>query len=131
MPIATAKFDIADWKEAPYHEGDGVLKMTRASVKYTYTGDLEGESQVEYVMVYTAEQVATYTSVERIVGTLLGRTGSFVLQGSGTYDTGVAKWSSRVVEGSGAGELAGIRGTGESFAQAEPRGTLTLNYELA
>ena len=47
----------------------------------------------------------------QITGTLDGRTGSFVLTGSGNYDGTTAAGESRIVPGSGTGDLAGTTGT--------------------
>jgi hypothetical protein len=53
---------------------------------------------------------AGYVAIERFVGTLHGRRGSFVFQHSGTMDRGAQQLSISVVPGSGSGELAGIAG---------------------
>src|ERR1019366_1157095 len=53
-----------------------------------------------------------------------GRSGSFVLLSTGAYADGEAKTSWQVVEGSGTGDLAGLRGQGSSVAASglgEPR----------
>jgi len=54
-------------------------------------------------------------TIDRIVGTLAGKAGSFVLQGSGTYSAtaGEAKWRAFVVPGSATGDLRGLRGNAE------------------
>jgi hypothetical protein len=67
-----------------------------------------------------------------ITGTLAGRAGSFVLQGDGTYDGKTARGQSRVVEGSGTGELAGLSGTAESVSTHDdyPFMPLTLKYDI-
>jgi|WetSurMetagenome_2_1015567.scaffolds.fasta_scaffold677644_1 hypothetical protein len=45
-------FAMKTWDEKPDNELPGELKMTRASVAYTYQGDIEGESTLDYLMVY-------------------------------------------------------------------------------
>ena len=54
---------------------------------------------------------AGYVALERVTGTLKGRTGSFVLQHSATMTRGAPKASIAVVPDSGTGELQGISGT--------------------
>jgi hypothetical protein len=49
--------------------------------------------------------------MERVIGALGGRTGTFALQHTGTMNRGVPGLSVTVVPDSGTGELAGISGT--------------------
>ncbi len=49
---ANARFAIKSWDEKAYSEGQNLPKLTRASVGKTYTGEIEGEGQVEYLMMY-------------------------------------------------------------------------------
>jgi hypothetical protein len=48
--------------------------------------------------------------MERVTGTLAGRTGTFALQHTGTMTRGVPELSVTVVPDSGTGELVGISG---------------------
>jgi hypothetical protein len=59
---ATAMFAIIGWDEKPYNEAVGLPKLTRASVTKTFSGDLEGESQLEYLMVYRADGTASFVA---------------------------------------------------------------------
>jgi len=111
---ASARFSIKSWDEKPYAEGADAPKMTRASVTKTYTGDIAGEGHVEYVMMYRADGSATFVGLERIVGELAGRRGSFVLQRTGAFEGGQAKECYTVVPGSATGELRGLTGNGVS-----------------
>jgi hypothetical protein len=54
---------------------------------------------------------AGYVAIERVTGTLHGRTESFVFQHSGSMSRGAQQLSITVVPDSGTDELAGIRGT--------------------
>jgi hypothetical protein len=47
-----------------------------------------------------------------VVGTISGRSGTFVLQTSGTFSGGVTRAEWFVVPGSATGQLAGLSGTG-------------------
>ena len=130
MKTANARFAIHTWDEKPWSEAAGLPKLTRASVKKTLTGDLEGEGQVEYLMSYRSDGSATFVGLERVVGTLGGRTGSFVLQRSGVFEDGQAKESYTVVAGSATGELQGLRGEGTSAVGHGLEHPFTLDYEL-
>lgn len=49
--------------------------------------------------------------MERVTGTLQGRSGSFVLQHNATMNRGVAEMNIMVVPDSGTGELSGLTGS--------------------
>ncbi len=127
---ANATFKIKTWDEKPYDEIDGAPKLTRAKVTKTYHGDIEGESTLEYLMMYRQDGTASFVGLERVVGSLGGRSGSFVLQHKGTFEGGKAKVEYFVVSGSGTGELSGLRGEG-SFAagHAEPHSAI-LDFDF-
>ncbi|MGI8498561.1 MAG: DUF3224 domain-containing protein [Gemmatimonadaceae bacterium] len=117
---ANARFAIKSWDEKPYSEGQELPKLTRAAVTKSFTGDIEGEGQVEYLMMYRSDGTATFVGLERIVGRIADKAGSFVLQRTGIFEGGQAKESYSVIPGSGTGELGGLRGEGTS-AVAAPR----------
>src|SRR2546421_3610745 len=97
--VANSRFTIKSWDEKPYSEGPDLPKLTRAAVTKTFTGDIAGESQVEYLMMYRSDGSASFVGLERIVGQVAGKTGSFVLQRTGIYENGLAKESYFVVPG--------------------------------
>jgi Protein of unknown function (DUF3224) len=127
---AHARFAIKAWDEKPYDEAEGLPKLTRAAVTRTFTGDIEGEGQVEYLMMYRSDGTATFVGLERIVGRLAGKKGSFVLQRTGVFEEGLAKESYFVIPGSGTGELEALRGEGTSAVGHGSEHPFTLNYEL-
>jgi len=53
---------------------------------------------------------AGYVAIERVDGTLAGRSGSFVLQHHGIMDRGNGRLTVTVVPDSGTGQLEGISG---------------------
>jgi hypothetical protein len=123
---ATGSFTIKSWDERPFAELEGAPKLTQARVTTTYGGDLDGEGTSTLVMAYDGAD-ASYTGYERVVGSLSGRSGSFVLRLAGGFEQGAARTDWTVVEGSGTGELAGLRGEGGYVAkQGEPE----VAYEL-
>lgn len=128
---ATARFAVTSWDERPCGEGEGPPKLTRASVGKTYSGDIAGEGHVEYLMMYRADGTATFVGLERVVGRIGGRAGSFVLQRTGVFEHGEAKESYSVVPGSGTGELSGISGGGRSAVGHGTEHPFSLEYELA
>src|SRR5919201_891261 len=128
---ANARFAIKSWDEKPYSEGADLPKLTRATVTKTLTGDIEGEGQVEYLMMYRSDGSATFVGIERIVGRIGGKAGSFVLQRTGTFEGGQATESYSVIPGSATGELRGLRGEGTSAVGHGLEHPFVLNYELS
>lgn len=125
----TATFANNSWDEKPYDEFEG-RKLTTAKVVYTYTGDIEGEGRVEYLMAYGAEGKGNYVGLERITGSIAGRKGSFVVQHTGTFDaTGVYNtWF--VTQGSGSGELAGLTASGSASLIGHGPYPITFEYDF-
>lgn len=78
----------------------------------TFSGDIDGESAVRALEVRRSDQFTSLVSMQRFVGKLGGRQGTFVLQGSETVANGKIKATWFVVSGSGTGELSGLRGEG-------------------
>lgn len=128
---ANARFAIKSWDEKPYSEGQDLPRLTRASVIKTFTGDIEGEGQVEYLIMYRKDGSATFVGLERFVGRIHGKKGTFVLQRSGVFENGHAKESYSVVGGSATGELQGLSGEGSSSVGHGMEHPFLLNYELA
>jgi hypothetical protein len=126
--IANGGFEIADWKENPAGAKTGP-KVTRATVKQKYTGDIKGTGTIEYVMVYRADKTAEYTGVEVITGSIGIRKGSIALLVRGKYDgkQAVTKWT--IAPGAGKGDLKELTGTGEFSAPMGSKGKYRLTYE--
>lgn len=123
---ASGGFTIKAWDEQPWAELDQAPKLTHARVTTTYGGDLDGEGTSGLLMVYHQDD-ASYAGYERVVGSLEGRSGSFVLRLDGGFQDGAARTTWTVVEGSGTGDLAGLRGEGGYLAR---QGAAEVPYEL-
>ena len=66
--VANCRFAIKSWDEKPYSEGPDLPKLTRAVVTKTFTGDIAGDGNVEYLMMYRSDGSATFVGLERVVG---------------------------------------------------------------
>ena len=120
--------EIQNWEEETYEEPEGGPKLTRARVSNRFHGDIEGEGTLEYLMVYGTEGAVSFVGLERVIGRLGDRSGSFVLLHRGTFE-GAAAWGDwSVVPGSGTGELRGLRGEGGFVAQHGERAERTTWY---
>ena len=76
-----------------------------------FHGDLEATSKGQMLAFSTdVKGSAGYVAMEQVNGTLHGRTGTFVLQHSGTMTRGAPQLSLTVVPDSGTGELVGLAG---------------------
>jgi len=129
---ANATFQIKRWDEAPYHEATGELKLTRANVALGYQGQIEGEGLADYFMAYPEQSAASFVGIERVVGKIGDRSGSFVLQYTGIADqNGAIRSSFIVVPGSGTGELSGLRGEGSLVLEGQAEHyPITLAYDV-
>jgi len=130
MAQATGTFEVSSWDEETYQELSGGAKLTRARVTFGFSGDLEAEGGWEALMCYREDGTAAYTGLQRTVGKLAGREGSFVLRADGTFENGEARSSWQVVPGSATGELHGLGGTGSAISTGGPGGTFAFDYEL-
>lgn len=107
---AAGSFEVTMSAEPPYDEVDGVT-LSRMRFDKRFCGPLEATSEVHMLAARTPVQgSAGYVAMERVVGTLEGRRGSFVLQHLGTMNRGDAALDVTVVPDSGTGDLAGIAG---------------------
>lgn len=129
---ATGIREMKSWEESTYSEVEGGPKLTRSSIEYRFTGDIEGDAKLEYLMVYHSETSTSFVGYEQVVGQIAERSGSFVLQHTGTVDDVAAQVSWSVVTGSGTGDLAGLRGSGGFVAVHEDAGNAkyTLDYDI-
>jgi len=129
---ATSTAGFEKWEETPIAQKENQPKFTRAAVVNTYAGDLEGKGHLEYQMAYITEKHAPFHAYEQFVGTLHGKSGTFVLAHQGEWKDGAAKASWNIVPGSGTGELKGISGKGHYEATGEVQTwQVELEYDFA
>lgn len=128
---AVATFRSLKWDETPFAQGVDLPKLTRADCTQTYSGDIEGESTLTYLMVSLASGATSFLGLERVVGRLGDRSGSFVLRHEGLFQEGVAKMILSVVEGSGTGKLEGLRGSAKFESPHATEYTFELEYDFA
>lgn len=122
---------LEDWLEHSCHEIDGQPVLARASGTQQLHGDIEGTGQLEVLLTYHPDGSANSVGLERVVGRLGGRAGSFVLEHTGCVEDGVTKAQLAVVPGSGTHDLDGLCGRGWCVRPAGRGGSLTLEYEFS
>jgi hypothetical protein len=128
--LATSTFALKRWEEKAYDEADGAPRLTRASVLYTFEGELSGEGRLEYLMTYLPDASALFVGFQRFVGRVGAREGSFIFQHGGRFADGVASDTWTVVTGTGTGGLAGIRGQVEFSAAHQERYEVIFEYDF-
>ena len=104
--------------------------LVEVQLTETFSGDIEGESTVRVIQAAHRDGSMSFVGLQRVRGSLGGRTGSFLLQPSGTVigkETN-AVWF--VVPGSGTGALKGLRGEGGFQAQLGEHGSYWLDYYI-
>lgn len=123
---ATASYKVNKWEEQTYEQISPESKLTKASVEYAFSGDLEGTASVEYIMFYSYSDpkdphnsVASYVGLIRFRGSLAGKSGSFVMIDNGAFKGGTASSRLVIADGSGTEGLHGIMGTGSYRANKE------------
>jgi hypothetical protein len=110
---------------------EGVPEEGRMSIAKQFRGGLEATSKGTMLAARgSVKDSAGYVAMEKVTGTLGGKTGSFTLQHSGTMTRGVPEQSVTVVPDSGSDELAGLSGR-MTITIAEGKHSYELEYDLA
>jgi hypothetical protein len=128
---AKGTFDTADWDaKPPYDDRDGVT-LGLVTMSKTFHGDLSGTSVVTLLVASTpVESSKSYVALERIEGTLDGRSGSFVVQHNAVSDKGEQSLRVSVVPDSATGELSGLRGEMDIIIAPDGGHSYTFDYRL-
>jgi uncharacterized protein DUF3224 len=102
--------------------------LSEISINETFTGDIDAESSVRALQLRHSDGSASMVSLQRVRGTLGGRQGTFVLQGSGIIQNGKIKATWFVIPGSGTGDLSRLRGDGGFEGEFGKSSRSTLEY---
>ncbi|GAA2756065.1 DUF3224 domain-containing protein [Actinopolymorpha rutila] len=131
---ATGSFEITRW-DATTEEEDGGVTIASVLVGKEFRGGLTGTSAARLLTVTgQVPTSAAYVAVERMTGSLDGRTGSFVVQHSATMEGDGGEQHSTmtvtVVPDTGTGELAGIRGEVTITVHEDGSHTYAIEYDF-
>jgi len=108
---ARGTFDVKITPQ-PAQDDVGDPAIGRMALDKEFHGDLQARSKGQMLALRTGvEGSAGYVAIERVTGSLAGRTGSFALQHSGTMRRGTPTLLLHVIPDSGTGQLAGLDGT--------------------
>src|ERR1044072_6745430 len=124
---AVGTFEV---KLNPQEQGtDAVGRMT---IDKQFQGDLVGTSKGQMLMA-ASESVkgsAGYVAIEKVTGTLNGRSGSFYLQHNGVMTRGAGELAITVIPDSGTDQLTGLSGKMDIII-AEGKPSYEFEYTLA
>jgi hypothetical protein len=125
---ATGRIDVKTYEPQPYEEADEGPNLVEIHVSETFSGDIDGEGVARFLQAVRKDGSASFVRIERVTGSIGGRTGSFLLQDAGTLEGNTVKGGWFVIPGSGTGELSGLRGEGGFTAELGQHASITLDY---
>jgi Protein of unknown function (DUF3224) len=104
--------------------------LGRMSIDKQFHGDLEAASKGEMLSAMgNVQGSAGYVAIEKVTGSLKGRSGTFVLQHNGTMNRGKPQLTISVVPDSGTGQLEGLAGT-MTIEIADGKHSYSFEYTL-
>jgi hypothetical protein len=125
---ATGKISVNTYEPTPYDQPAAGPVISQIHVVEDFSGDIVGEGVATFLQTTRADDEASFVGVERVSGSVGGRSGTFVLQDQGTLKGSVVSGTWFVVPGSGTGELSGLRGEGGFTAELGQGADITLDY---
>jgi hypothetical protein len=125
---ANAMITVQKYEPAVYDEPAEGPALTRIHTEESFSGDITGAGVVEFLQAARADGSASFVGIERVTGTLAGRSGTFLLQDAGTVEGSVVDGAWFVVPGSGTAELTGLRGEGGFRANLGENAQVYLDY---
>ena len=129
MSRASGSFEVKITPLPKDAYADGAM-LGRMTIDKQFHGDLTGTSKGQMLTALTpVKGSAGYVAIESVTGTIAGRSGTFVLQHSGTMNRGAQSLTLTVVPDSGTGELSGLTGS-MSIDVSNGRHAYTFDYSL-
>ena len=111
MAFATGSFEVQMQPQGSGDAGAG-SSLGRMSLDKQFSGDLQAVGKGEMLAARSdVPTSAAYVAIERVTGTLHGRSGSFALVHRGVMTASAQELSIQVVPDTATGELAGLSGT--------------------
>ena len=128
---AAGPFEVKVTPQKPDTQIARAANLGRLTIDKRFHGDLEGISKGEMLATQTdTPGSAGYVAMERVTGKLKGRSGSFVLQHSGTMTRGSPVSIITVVPDSGTGELRGLSGTMTGISASDGGHSYEFDFRL-
>jgi len=125
---ASGPFDV---KVTPQDDKSDDPLLGRMSLDKQYHGDLEGTGKGQMLTAGTAiKGSGAYVAIEKVSGSLKGRSGTFVLQHTGSMAGGNFHLDVTVVPDSGTGQLQGISGKMNIIIASGGKHSYEFEYSL-
>jgi Protein of unknown function (DUF3224) len=125
---ATGRTHVNTYVPTTFDESADGPSLVEVQLTETFSGDVQGESTVRVIQAARKDGSMSFVGLQRVRGSVGDRTGSFLLQPSGTVVGKETQASWSVVPGSGTGDLKGLRGEGGFKAQLGEQGSFWLDY---
>jgi len=110
MQTAKGTFEVTIIPQS-HQEGVGDSSVARMALVKVFSGEMNGTGNGQMLAYRSAVSgSAGYVAMEKVQGTMNGRTGSFILQHNGTMNRGEPLLTIKIVPDSGAEQLTGISG---------------------
>lgn len=127
---AIGQTTVKTYEPTAFDEVPGAPTLSDIRVTETFSGDIEGDGVAHVVQAARADGAASFAGIERVRGSIGGKTGSFLLQVHGTVVRKEMKAEWFVVPGSSTAELRGLRGEGGFKAELGQHGAIWLDYDF-
>jgi len=125
---ATGPFDV---KVTPQDDKSDDPLLGRMTLDKQYHGDLDATGKGQMLTAGSAVKGSgAYVAIEKVTGSLQGRTGSFVLQHTGSMTQNTPQLTITVVPDSGTGQLTGIAGKMTIIIATGGKHSYDLEYTL-
>jgi hypothetical protein len=126
---AAGPFDV---KITPQNDNSGDPLLNRMTLEKQYHDDLAATGTGQMLTAGTeVKGSGAYVAIERVTGTLKGRSGTFVLQHTGTMaQDAPPQLTIVVVPDSGTGQLKGLTGKMTIIIAADGKHSYDLEYTL-
>ncbi len=128
MVHAKATTHVRKYEPTVYDRPAQGPALAKIHLEESFSGDIEGDGIVECVQAANYDSSANLVGLERVVATIAGKQGTFLLQITAEVrgKQMLAAWF--VIPRSGTGQLTGLRGKGGFDAQLGESGHVTLDY---
>ena len=125
---ATGTFDV---KMTPKDMGADA-SVGGMTIDKEFHGDLAGTSKGEMLMASSSsvKNSAGYVAIEKVTGTIDGRSGTFYLQHNGTMNRGAGDLTITVIPDTGTDELTGLDGRLNIIIAPDGKHSYEFDYTL-
>lgn len=107
------------------------IKLLYTLTEFHYTGEMTGIGHHVYIQRIDSSDFGPFQVMARVVGSLGGKHGTFMTEGSGTRGpTGPIDVDWRIVPDTGTGELVGATGSGKVTTTDDGVVRYTLSYHV-